>query len=77
MNLLTCPGHAHALMQAWQQTGMHRQHYGPLLLKFHNKEYCLWKHTNPLLSSQKPMQKIVMKKAHVKRQMLHNVVPFF
>uniref|UniRef100_A0A0A9DEK6 Uncharacterized protein n=1 Tax=Arundo donax TaxID=35708 RepID=A0A0A9DEK6_ARUDO len=50
-----CPDHAHALKQAWPQRGMHCQHCSPLSLKFHNKEYCLWKHTTPLLFSQKPL----------------------
>ena len=61
MKLLTCPDHAHALEQAWQRTGMHCQHCSPLLQKFHNKEYCLWKHTTPLLSSQKPVKNILIK----------------
>jgi hypothetical protein len=39
--LLTCPDRAHALEQAWQQSGKHCQHCSPLLQKFQNKGYCL------------------------------------
>jgi len=58
-NKLTCPVHAHWLEQSWQYIRMQRQHYNPLLLMSQSKGCCLLKHTTPLLSSQKPGQKII------------------
>ena len=55
--LLTCLGHAHVPKRAWRRIEKRCQHCGPLLQRFQNTGYRPWRHTIPLLSSQKAVGK--------------------